>query len=136
MLPKSDHAELPALAMQNALDERAVAHLIRPDEEQVHAAWERLLPADHPNLLAAKNNLAATRWALGDLAGALAFFEHVHTADEHDRGCAEGRHRTGADLELELRHYRSEISPNAARRDASEAFLLVFLTSERLNYGQ
>jgi len=35
VLPNSDHAELAALAMKNALVERDVAHLILPDEVQV-----------------------------------------------------------------------------------------------------
>ena len=50
--------------------------------EKVLAANERLLPPDHPDLLAAKQNLAATRMQLGDLAGALALEEVVHAANE------------------------------------------------------
>ncbi len=37
----------------------------------------RIFPGDHPDLLAAKQNLAATRAALGDLAGARALEEEV-----------------------------------------------------------
>jgi CHAT domain-containing protein len=40
------------------------------------------LPPDHPDLLAAKQNLAATRAALGDLAGAHELEEYVHAARE------------------------------------------------------
>jgi CHAT domain-containing protein/tetratricopeptide (TPR) repeat protein len=46
----------------------------------VHVAWERLLPADHPDLLRVKQALATTREALGDGAGARELFEHVHAA--------------------------------------------------------
>ncbi len=41
-----------------------------------------LLPPDHPDLLAAKHNLAGTLYALGDLEGAHALFEHIHAARE------------------------------------------------------
>ena len=40
------------------------------------------LDEDHPDLLSAKQNLAVTRGALGDLLGALELQEHVHAARE------------------------------------------------------
>ena len=39
--------------------------------------WSRLLPADHPDLLIAKLNLAASRKALGDISGAKELEESV-----------------------------------------------------------
>ena len=45
--------------------------------DHVHAAWERLLPEDHPDLLSAKQNLAATHKALGNPEAALELEEHV-----------------------------------------------------------
>ena len=41
------------------------------------AIQTRLLPPDHPDLLAAKQNLAATRAQLGDIAGARELFDAV-----------------------------------------------------------
>ena len=48
--------------------------------ELVHAARQRLLPEDHPDLLAIKLNLATTRKALGDLQGAHELNEQAHSA--------------------------------------------------------
>jgi tetratricopeptide (TPR) repeat protein len=42
--------------------------------EQVLAGRQGIMANDHPDILAAMNNLAATRWALGDLDGA----RHLH----------------------------------------------------------
>ena len=50
--------------------------------ERVVLARERLLPVDHIDLLAAKLNLAGTRWSLGDLEGARELDEYDHAARE------------------------------------------------------
>ncbi len=49
---------------------------------EAHTIHERYLPPDHPDLLAAKANLAIARRALGDLAGANALFEALLAARE------------------------------------------------------
>ena len=40
MQPDADHAELMALALKHAIQGRDVAHLVFPDEVQVHPARE------------------------------------------------------------------------------------------------
>jgi CHAT domain-containing protein/tetratricopeptide (TPR) repeat protein len=50
--------------------------------ERVVDVREEMLPADHPDLLDAKRNVAATCYGLGDLEGARALFEYVHGARE------------------------------------------------------
>ncbi len=78
-----DEVALPAIrrleAVSGSLGALEVQLVVR--EERLRRLSERL-SEDHPVLLGAQQNLGVTRHALGDTAGALELFEHVHAVRE------------------------------------------------------
>ncbi len=85
---------------------------------EAHEAWTRLLPPEHPDLLAAKGNLALTRKALGDLRGALELEEAVLEA--HTR-LLPPEHPDLLDAKLSLAATRAQLGDLAGAHELFEA---------------
>jgi len=86
--PRSEAGRLAEIAAQDALREQArlVSKGRRAEAREVMAkALPKVMNStglDHPDLLAARNNLAVSMEAMGDLAGARALYESVLAAYE------------------------------------------------------
>jgi len=71
-----DHPDLlrARVGLANLTHDVALAHAVR---QSIVRGYQRCLPPDHPTVLYARSDLAASLWQRGDLAGALAHQEAV-----------------------------------------------------------